>query len=106
MTDRRVSFPARGSLGLIVAAVVGVSLPIPAQDAPAAKAPAQGTDWPQWGRDYSRNMVSPDKNVCADFDAGKFVGTTDKIDPATTRNVQWIAKLGSQSYGNPTVAGG
>ncbi|MCB9881333.1 MAG: PQQ-binding-like beta-propeller repeat protein [Planctomycetes bacterium] len=96
----------RGSLGLIVAVLVGVNLPLPAQDTPAAKAPAQGTDWPQWGRDYSRNMVSPDKNVCADFDAGKFVGTTDKIDPESTRNVKWIAKLGSQSYGNPTVAGG
>lgn len=65
-----------------------------------------GTDWPQWGRGYTRNMVSPDKNVAGDFVAGKFVGTTDKIDRKTTKNVKWIAKLGSQSYGNPTVAGG
>ncbi|MGD0094714.1 MAG: PQQ-binding-like beta-propeller repeat protein, partial [Planctomycetota bacterium] len=28
------------------------------------------------------------------------------FDPATARNVKWIAKLGSQSYSNPTVAGG
>ena len=67
---------------------------------------AQGTDWPQWGRDISRNMVSPDKNVCGDFKAGRFVGTSDKIDFKTTKNVKWIAKLGSQTYGNPTVAGG
>ena len=25
---------------------------------------------------------------------------------ATTRNVKWVAKLGSQAYGNPTIAGG
>lgn len=67
---------------------------------------AQGSDWPQWGRDPSRNMVSPDKGVAGDFDAGKFIGTSDDIDFKTTKNVKWIAKLGSQSYGNPTVANG
>ena len=28
------------------------------------------------------------------------------IDMATTRNVKWVARLGSTAYGNPTVAGG
>ena len=30
----------------------------------------------------------------------------DEIDPATTKNIKWIAKLGSQSYGNVTVGSG
>ena len=25
---------------------------------------------------------------------------------ATTKNVRWVAKLGSQAYGNPTISGG
>ncbi|KAB2667587.1 MAG: PQQ-binding-like beta-propeller repeat protein, partial [Verrucomicrobia bacterium] len=29
-----------------------------------------------------------------------------EIDLATTKNVKWVVKLGSQSYGNPVVAGG
>ncbi|MAE75937.1 MAG: pyrrolo-quinoline quinone [Planctomycetes bacterium] len=70
-------------------------------------APAQGAgDWPQWGRDHTRNMVSPAKHLPGKFKAGKFIGRSENIDPKTTENVKWIAKLGSQSYGNPTVANG
>ncbi len=64
------------------------------------------SDWPMWGRDETRNMASSEKGIASDFDAGKFVGSSDEIDPASVRNVKWIAKLGSQSYGNPTIAGG
>lgn len=70
-------------------------------------APAQGGgDWPQWGRDATRNMVSPAKGIPGSFVAGQFVGNTDEIDIKSTKNVKRIFKLGSQSYGNPTVAGG
>jgi outer membrane protein assembly factor BamB len=75
--------------------------------APSAAAPRAGSDWPQWGRDATRNMSAPDaKGLPGSFDAGKFVGASDQIDFATTKNVLWIGKLGSQAYGNPTVAGG
>lgn len=73
---------------------------------PAPTAAAGPGDWPMWGRDMTRNMVSPEKGLPKSFVAGKFVGATDRIDPASTKNVKWIAKLGSQSYGNPTVANG
>ena len=63
-------------------------------------------DWPMWGRNPTRNMVTVEKGLPADFAAGEFVGATDEIDPQTTRNIKWIAKLGSQTYGNPTVADG
>src|SRR6185436_11602320 len=39
-------------------------------------------------------------------DPGKPKSGTEEIDMATTKNVKWVAKLGSQSYGNTTVAGG
>lgn len=64
------------------------------------------SDWPQWGRQPSKNMVAGPMKLPLTFQAGQFIGATDKIDMATTENVRWIAKLGSQSYGNPTVADG
>lgn len=64
-------------------------------------------DWPQWGGDPSRNMASLNPmTVPLDIDPGWYVGNTDKIDMATTRRVKWVAKLGSQAYGNVAVAGG
>jgi outer membrane protein assembly factor BamB len=84
-------------LSLLALAVLG----LPA----AASAQGEG-DWPMWGRDETRNMSSPTTGLPGTFVAGEFIGATDEIDFATTKNVKWIAKLGSQSYGNPTVSGG
>ena len=55
---------------------------------------ALAADQPQWGRKFSRNMVSDEK------------GLPDSFDPATGRNVKWVANLGSQSYGTPIVGSG
>lgn len=67
--------------------------------------PAQ--DWPQWGgNDPGRNMYSPAKNLPSVFTPGTTKKGTDEIDMSTTKNVKWVAKLGSQSYGNVTVASG
>src|SRR5882672_10094064 len=64
-------------------------------------------DWPQWGgNDLGRNMYSPAKGLPDKFDAGKLKKGTGEVDLSTTKNVRWVAKLGSQSYGNPVVAGG
>src|SRR6186713_3607023 len=51
-------------------------------------------DWPMWGGTPDRNMVS------------KMTGLPTEWDVATKKNVKWVADLGSQSYGNPVVAGG
>jgi outer membrane protein assembly factor BamB len=67
---------------------------------------AWAADWPVWGGSFSRNMVSAEKGLPDTFDPGKFKGNTEEIDMATTKGVKWIVKLGSQTYGNPTVAGG
>jgi outer membrane protein assembly factor BamB len=72
----------------------------------AIPAVVSAADWPTWGRDPSRNMVSDEKGLVDTFTAGQFKGNTEEIDLATTKNVKWVVKLGSQSYGNPTVAGG
>src|SRR5207302_4441543 len=68
---------------------------------------AFGADWPRWGGpDPGRNMYSPAKGLPDHFEAGKLKPGTEEIDLATTKNVKWAAKLGSQSYGNVVVAGG
>jgi outer membrane protein assembly factor BamB len=68
---------------------------------------ARAEDWPQWGgNDPGRNMYSAAKGLPERFEPGKLKAGTEDIDLATTRNVKWVAKLGSQSYANPVVAGG
>ena len=51
-------------------------------------------DWPMWGGTPDRNMVSNMKGLPTEWDV------------KTKKNVKWVAELGSQSYGNPVVAGG
>jgi outer membrane protein assembly factor BamB len=52
------------------------------------------TEWHMWGGSPDRNMVS---------DA---TGLPSTWDVKTGQNIKWVAALGSQSYGNPVVAGG
>src|SRR6266436_6058086 len=51
-------------------------------------------DWPMWGGTPDRNMVSSMKGLPLTWDV------------KAKKNVKWVADLGSQSYGNPVVAGG
>ena len=51
-------------------------------------------NWPMWGGTPDRNMVSGMKGIPTEWDV------------KTKKNIKWVATLGSQAYGNPTVAGG
>ena len=51
-------------------------------------------------------MYSFARGLPDNFNPGKLVSYSEEIDLTITRNVQWVAKIGSQSYGNVTVAGG
>ena len=64
-----------------------------------------GADWPIWGRDGSRNMVSSETGLIVDFKPGD-VNDDEVVDMKTTKNVKWVAKLGSQAYGNVTIGQG
>ena len=57
-------------------------------------APLAAGDWPMWGGDPARNMVSTEKGIPRTWDI------------STNENVKWSAEIGSQSYGNPVVAEG
>jgi outer membrane protein assembly factor BamB len=50
-------------------------------------------DWPMWGGTPSRNMVTAAK-------------APTSWDVNAKKNIKWVAALGSQTYGNPVVAGG
>ena len=51
-------------------------------------------DWPMWGGTPDRNMVSSMSGIPTSWDV------------ESNKNVKWVGKLGSQTYGNPVVAGG
>jgi len=51
-------------------------------------------DWPMWGGNPTRNMVSSEKGIPRTWDI------------QSKTNVKWAAEIGSQSYGNPVVAEG
>jgi outer membrane protein assembly factor BamB len=63
-------------------------------------------DWPQWGGSNNRNMFSPQRGLPDSFGKIEFKPGTEDISTNAVKNLKWIAKLGSQSYGNVTVAGG
>lgn len=59
---------------------------------PAAVSSA--ADWPMWGHRPDRNMVSDQRNLPAEWNVRE------------KQNLKWVAALGSQTFGNPVVAGG
>ena len=81
--------------GAVLAGAVSVlSVRGPASGA-APTPPAVSRDWPMFGGTPQRNMVNlVEKNLPDDWDV------------QANKNVKWVAKLGSRSYGGPTIAGG
>lgn len=99
------------------AAVVGEAAPTAAESASTLVtkvaedyAPKQimeaGGDWPQWGGTREKNNVPGVKEVPLEWNIGKFDRRTGEWDASRALNINWFANLGSQTYGNPVVAGG
>ena len=63
-------------------------------------------EWNQWGGSPQRNNTPVAENLPVEWEPGEFDFDTGVWDPASSENVLWVAPLGSQSYGNPVVAGG
>jgi outer membrane protein assembly factor BamB len=72
----------------------------------AAGAAAPAADWPQWGGSPARNNVSDATNLPAEWNVGRFDPKTGAWLPEGAKAVRWVARLGSQTYGTPVVAGG
>lgn len=69
--------------------VLPIVFPAAASAEPLAK--AKKGDWPMWGGTPDRNMVSGETGIATEWD----------LKPG--KNIKWVAKLGSQSYGNPVI---
>jgi outer membrane protein assembly factor BamB len=63
-------------------------------------------DWNQWGGSPQRNNTPVGQNVPSEWEIGEFDYRTGEWDSSTAKNIKWVARLGSQTYGNPVVAGG
>jgi len=63
-------------------------------------------DWPQWGGSSIRNNVPEGKNIPTDFDPGEFDDDNGNWKTGTGKHIKWVARLGSQSYGNAVIANG
>ncbi|MDD4787579.1 MAG: PQQ-binding-like beta-propeller repeat protein [Pirellulales bacterium] len=67
-------------------------------------ATSRGADWPEWGRTADRNMVSPETHL-PDLRAPAGEDTTFFTSDENPC-VKWKVRLGTTTWGNPTVAGG
>lgn len=65
---------------------------------------ARAADWPQWGGSNVKNMVSVEKNLPNEISSGE--GETLEEIQKSAMGLKWVTKVGSQTYGTPTIAGG
>jgi outer membrane protein assembly factor BamB len=65
-----------------------------------------GADWPQWGGTPVRNNAPEAKGLPVEWDVGKLDAKTVRWSPESAKNIRWVAKLGSTTYGTPVVADG
>lgn len=91
----------------------------PTQPAPVAKKPrvelppvdmadwkVKPGDYPQWMRTADKNNVIDAKNIPSEWNVGGFDRKTGAWKKDKAKNIKWVVQLGSQTYGNPVVAGG
>lgn len=85
--------------------------PADKSDTKAADKKADGPEvsnrwWNQWAGSSTRNNTPVGKNIPTEWETGDFDAKTGEWKKETSKNIKWVAKLGSQSYGNPVVADG
>ena len=67
---------------------------------------AVAADWPQWGGGPSKNMVAPEAKSLPITCVPGTLDPAGNLSLAGAKNLKWAARLGNQTYGNPTVAAG
>jgi outer membrane protein assembly factor BamB len=67
---------------------------------------SSAADWPQFGRDGTRNAVSLERNPPLRWDVGKTSDAKPILRQGMSSNIKWSAPLGSMTYGDPVVANG
>ncbi len=59
----------------------------------------------QMGGSSERNNVSDAKNIPTQWEVGSFDRKTGDWKSESAKNIKWVARLGTQTYGTPIVAG-
>lgn len=72
----------------------------------AANAPIKPGDWSQWAGTSYRNNTPIAENIPTDWDVGSFDRKTGEWNSDKAVNVKWVARVGSQTYGNPVISQG
>jgi outer membrane protein assembly factor BamB len=85
-----ITIRSASSVGLLIALLVAGNT-------------ARGDDWPMFGRDRTRNAVSPEKGAPAAWQIEK---RRDGVLPQPRWNIKWEARLGTINFAAPVVAGG
>lgn len=63
-------------------------------------------DWPQWGGDAAHNNTPIGENIPTEWEIGDFDYKTGEWDPTEAKNIKWVSRLGSQTYGNAVISDG
>lgn len=71
-----------------------------------AKVEVGPQDWNQWGGSPQRNNVPEAKGIPTNWDVGDFDRETGEWVEGSGENINWVSRLGSQTYGNPVIANG
>ena len=66
----------------------------------------QAGSWSQWGGTSYRNNVPVGVDIPISWDVGSFDRRSGEWNSEGAENIKWVARVGSQTYGNPVVAGG
>jgi outer membrane protein assembly factor BamB len=91
------------AVGLVLGWMAAASLDA-VGDVASAPADVPNKEWNQWGGTPERNNVPVGKDIATEWNVGKFDYKTGAWDSKRAKNIKWVAKLGSQTYGNPVVA--
>lgn len=67
---------------------------------------AQAADQPQWGQQFTRNMISAERALPDTFESGYRGQFAQAGTVGPNGNIRWVAQLGTQTYGTPVVAEG
>ncbi len=91
-TSTRRCLATWGTVGAWLALVVG--------------GPARAADWAQWGGSPQRNNVAEAHSLPATWNVGQIDRKTHQwLGGPAAHNIRWVARLGSECYGTPVVAG-
>jgi outer membrane protein assembly factor BamB len=92
------------ALAVFAASVYGVVLAADAGKSINDEKP--NVDWNQWGGSSVRNNTPVGHDIPTEWEVGDIDFRTGEWDPQSGKNIKWVARLGSQTYGNPVVGGG